>query len=131
MGIDLLLLNEQTISLSLDFQKELENRTFKEFLIDNSDYSISLFKKDFKLTIYYNGFILYKKYSRKDVFRILNWDKNPNPQTVGGYMVGKKQMTVQYLLLTIKVRISTVSIKYEDRFITPFYFNGSQNLIEP
>ena len=37
--------------------------------------------------------MLYGKYSRKDVHRILNWDENPIAQNVGGYMIDPKTKT--------------------------------------
>ena len=69
-----------------EFIKILSNETFKEFLIDSINYSIYTFNNNFKPELYKNGFLLFNKYSRKDVCRLLNWDKN-DESTVYGYKI--------------------------------------------
>jgi SOS-response transcriptional repressor LexA len=62
----------------------LNNSIFKVFLLDSIHYSINSFDSTFKKEHYKNGFILYNKYSRKDVCRLLNWGKDIS-STVFGY----------------------------------------------
>ena len=45
------------------------------------------FNKYYDENNWHDGFSLYAKYSRKDVFRILNVETNPVAQNVGGYLV--------------------------------------------
>ena len=66
------------------FRRHLENEMFHSFLRDSIDYSIDKFERKLKNAEFKNGFILYEKYSRKDVCRILNWDLNEEA-TVYGY----------------------------------------------
>jgi SOS-response transcriptional repressor LexA len=66
------------------FRRHLENEMFHSFLRDSIDYSIDKFERKLKNAAFKNGFILYEKYSRKDVCRILNWDLNEEA-TVYGY----------------------------------------------
>ena len=62
----------------------IEQELFRDFLIDNTEYAIYNFNKKIKTEIIIDGFILYQKYSRKDVCRILNWEFNEEA-TVYGY----------------------------------------------
>ena len=70
--------------LSDSFRGFLQNNLFKDFLKDNIEYSIFSYNKLFKKDLFQDGFILYQKYSRKDVCRILNWEFNEEA-TVYGY----------------------------------------------
>ena len=70
--------------LSDSFKGFLQNNLFKDFLKDNIEYSIFSYNKLFKKDLFQDGFILYQKYSRKDVCRILNWEFNEEA-TVYGY----------------------------------------------
>jgi hypothetical protein len=62
------------------------------------------------------GFVLYRKYSRKDVFRILNASENPVAQNVGGYLVSLDNTHCPIFVNYHKDDISE-STKYEDRFV--------------
>lgn len=77
-------LNNEKLEFTETFIKSLDNRTFKYFLIDNINYSIFSFNKQYKKELFKDGFTLYQKYSRKDVCRILNWEFNEEA-TVYGY----------------------------------------------
>ena len=55
------------------FKGLLSNDVFREFLIDSVQCAIMIFDRKFNLKRYCEGFQLYQKYSRKDVFRILNY----------------------------------------------------------
>ncbi|TOG56211.1 RNA helicase, partial [Vibrio parahaemolyticus] len=75
------------------------------------------YSEDFNADYYNDGFHLYRKYSRKDVFRILKWEENPNPQNVGGYMVSKGKDNCPIFVNYHKGDDIADSIKYEDHFI--------------
>jgi SOS-response transcriptional repressor LexA len=81
---EIIFIKNEYLEFSEPFKNLLLNKIFKEFFIDNIDYSIYAFNKIYKKEIFINGFILYQKYSRKDVCRILNWDFNEEA-TVYGY----------------------------------------------
>lgn len=100
-----------------DFIKLLENKNFSAFLNDTLIYAKSSF--DFKLINgkYIDGFILYQKYSRKDVFRILNWETNPIPQNVGGYLISGDKTKFPIFVTYHKKENISETIKYEDGFI--------------
>ena len=79
-------------------------------------YSIEKFSKDFKKENYINGFILYRKYTRKDSFRILNWDVNPLAQNVGGYMFHSDNKNCPIFVNYHKEEDISETTKYEDKF---------------
>lgn len=73
--------------------------------------------------MFFNGFQLYKKYSRKDVFRILNWSQNPIAQNVGGYIISKDGSNCPIFVNYHKADDISESTKYEDYFINQYEFN--------
>jgi hypothetical protein len=86
-------LNNNRLIFSESFNNTLQNKTFKDFLIDNINYSISSFNKQYKKELFKDGFTLYQKYSRKDVCRILNWDFNEEA-TVYGYKLSNNSCPI-------------------------------------
>lgn len=99
------------------FLQTLNRKEFREYFQDNIDYSIQTFKSSFENEKYLNGFILYKKYSRKDVFRLLNWEQNPVAQNVGGYILSKDRTNCPIFVNYHKEENISNSTKYEDQFI--------------
>ena len=55
-----------SISCGKTLKEALSNKTFKNYLIDSIEYSLNIFSNQFKKENFNKGFILYKKYSRKD-----------------------------------------------------------------
>ncbi len=112
---DELFLNNSFIELLLDVN-------FKNHLIDNTNYSILKFERLFDLKKYVGGFVLYNKYSRKDVFRILNWDKNPLAQNVGGYMFNPERTNCAIFVNYHKEDGISSTTKYEEGFLNKLEF---------
>ncbi len=119
-GIETVALEEGFISLGKTLEQALRNKTFRKFFRDNTEYSILAYEQKFKQDKFIDGFILYEKYSRKDVFRILNWKKNPLAQNVGGYKVSESDCAI-FVNYHKSDDISDTT-KYEDRFISPNKF---------
>ncbi|MDP1959418.1 MAG: DEAD/DEAH box helicase [Methylotenera sp.] len=94
------------------------NETFTSFLLDSVEYSIKTFNQLFDSKKLNNGFILYRKYSRKDVFRILNWNSNPVAQNVGGYIISADKSNCPIFVNYHKEDAISNSTKYEDHFIS-------------
>lgn len=103
--------------------KHIENDSFKEYLNDSIEYSIFSFNEKHNIENFVNGFQRYKKYSRKDVFRILNWKENPVAQNVGGYMVSKNKKNCPIFVNYHKEDDISDTTKYEDRFINQHQFS--------
>jgi len=102
-----------------DFKNILQNSLFKKFLMDSTKWSIELFNRRYIKGNYKGGLVLYNKYSRKDVCRLLNWGKDIS-STVYGY---RTNFGVTPCFVTYK-KSSDVenSINYNDHFINPSLF---------
>lgn len=116
---DVVVKSETTFYLSTTFKEQLNNQLFKDFLIDSIEFSINKFQEVFNLNNYLNGFLLGRKYSRKDVCRILNWELNEEA-TVYGYKIknGSAPLFVNYH----KADDISETTKYEDGFMNPSEF---------
>jgi superfamily II DNA or RNA helicase len=113
---------EDELFLSNSFIETLLDVNFKSHLIDNTNYSILKFERLFGLKKYVGGFVLYNKYSRKDVFRILNWDKNPLAQNVGGYMFNPERTNCAIFVNYHKDDDISSTTKYEEGFLNKLEF---------
>lgn len=82
-------LSNNKFMIESDLKSVLNNNTFKRFLIDSINYSISVFNSKFELVNYKNGLLLNQKYGRKDVSRLVNWPKDMS-SVVNGYMTINK-----------------------------------------
>ncbi len=105
------------VSLHPDFRSHLSNSTFEKYLIDSAEYSIRSFDATYRPELYRDGFQLYRKYSRKDVFRILNWKTNPVAQNVGGYILSEDGSNCPIFVTYHKDEDISNSIKYEDYLV--------------
>jgi hypothetical protein len=76
----------ETIQFHADFLRLLRNDFFTLFFKDVLDYAGMMYDQHFDITNFVDGFLLYQKYSRKDVCRILNWEKDEH-STMYGYIV--------------------------------------------
>lgn len=121
--LDLVNIESDEFRLTKSFKDELLNDTFKSQLLDSAEYSIYEFDNQFKLDKWNNGFVLYRKYSRKDVFRILNFKENPVAQNVGGYLVSPDSSNCPIFVNYHKEDDISESTKYEDEFINPKQFD--------
>jgi superfamily II DNA or RNA helicase/SOS-response transcriptional repressor LexA len=115
-------INDQTIIPTNQFKELINNETFRLFLLDSTQYSISAFNQEYQLNKFNEGFVLYRKYTRKDVFRILNWKSNPLAQGVGGYMMSQDQSNCALFVNYHKDDDITLTTQYEDEFINHSQF---------
>ena len=65
------------------------------------------------------GFVVGKKYTYEDVFRLLNWKKNEVALNVGGYKFDAETMTYPVFVNYDKSQEINDTIRYEDRFLDP------------
>lgn len=115
--LDILKIENENFVFSSTFISYLNQDTFRKFLIDSTDYSIHEFDKSFEQENWNDGFVLYRKYSRKDVFRILNVSENPVAQNVGGYLVSPNNTHCPIFVNYQKEEHISESTKYEDEFV--------------
>ena len=109
--------NHDNIDLEPGFIELLQEDIFKKHLLDSTEVSINSFNNKFKINHWNDGFILYQKYSRKDVFRILNVSENPVAQNVGGYLVSPDYKHCPIFVNYHKEEGISESTKYEDKFV--------------
>jgi superfamily II DNA or RNA helicase len=122
-GLEIVNDSNDQIIISNQFLKLIKNKTFHEFLVDNLDYAFYKFNKINSSFKYKSGFFLYQKYSRKDVFRILNWPHNPVALNVGGYMISSDKTNCPIFVTYHKSEDISDTTKYEDRFESNAEFN--------
>jgi superfamily II DNA or RNA helicase/HKD family nuclease len=115
--LDIIQLEEDSFIFSKSFSEHLKQETFKRYLLDSINYSILEFEKYFLEENWNDGFVLYRKYSRKDVFRILNVSENPVAQNVGGYLVSPNYAHCPVFVNYHKEENISESTKYEDQFV--------------
>lgn len=116
-NIDVLTLEQESFVFSSAFVEHLLQSEFKRFLLDSTEYAIYEFDRLFDAERWQNGFVLYRKYSRKDVFRILNVKENPVAQNVGGYLVSPDNEHCPIFVNYHKEENISESTKYEDEFV--------------
>ncbi len=118
---DLFRINEGFVMRTEFFHKILQNELFKFFVKDTIDFGYNYFFDE-----YYshenerNGFYLYKKYSRKDVSRILKWERDFSA-TMFGYMVRENDIPI--FVTYHKDEAVSASTNYQDFFISRNKFN--------
>lgn len=110
----------EKIIMDEEYRATLNHSTLGIFLQDMIRYSIRRFRADFVSENWRKGFLLYSKYSRKDVCRILNWEKNEE-STIYGYRI--KYNTCPIFVTYNKGNDISESTKYEDAFINPHTFS--------
>ena len=113
-------LKEGEVQLANPLRQDLQNETFKSYLLDLMTYGLGEYEKHFNKDYYDKGFIRYQKYSRKDVCRLLNWEKDES-STVYGYRV--KYNTCPIFVTYHKSEDISESTKYEDCFINEYQFS--------
>lgn len=116
-NIDVIRIEQENFVFSNKFISHLNQAEFKRYLHDSTEYSIYEFDRLFDAENWQNGFVLYRKYSRKDVFRILNASENPVAQNVGGYLVSPDNAHCPIFVTYHKEDHISESTKYEDEFV--------------
>ncbi|MDO6598808.1 DUF3427 domain-containing protein [Tenacibaculum sp. 1_MG-2023] len=116
-NLNIINVEDEKITLAKDFIEYLKLSDFKKFLLDSTEHAIYSFKNKFELEKWKDGFFLYQKYTRKDVFRILNTAENPVAQNVGGYLVSTDNTNCPIFVNYHKDDSISESTKYEDKFV--------------
>ena len=105
----------------------------REYLRDLVCCSLENFKNDFSSLKFNCGFLRGKKYSRRDVFRLLQWKQNPNAQNVGGYVVSSDKRQCPIFVNYHKDDSISATTKYEDHFVntsTLVYMSKSRRSLQ-
>ena len=111
--------SENEYKTSKSFEKMLENPDFYEVLKELVEFGISRYNRRYK-NHDEDDLVLYEKYSRKDVCRILNWERD-NSSTIYGYRI--KNNTCPIFVTYKKNDDIANSTKYEDQFVNEQIFS--------
>lgn len=103
------------------FRSILNEDSFRKYLLDSSMYSRCAYREKVSKSKVCGDFILYQKYSRRDVLRLLNWDKNRNGATLGGYRLSPDGTNCPLWVTYHKHEVDD-SINYADEFLSPTRF---------
>ncbi|MDI9347578.1 MAG: DUF3427 domain-containing protein [Methylacidiphilales bacterium] len=94
----------------------LTNETFKNYLLDSTRSSIISFQNKVIHHEYCNGFIRYGNYTRKDVLRILYWEKEQVGLNIGGYSIHPDKKKCPLFINYHKSDTISATTKYKDKF---------------
>lgn len=99
--------------------KDLANLNTHQIALLNDAIDNALAENKLRMAIgrYEQGFVVGTKYTYKETFRVLNWDKNPNPQNIGGYFYNKKTNDCAIFVNYNKSEIISETTRYHDYFI--------------
>ena len=117
--IEVILKKGNHFEFSESFESDLQNDVFNTFLKDSLNYSINSYNKRYIKNLYQGGFILYEKYSRKDVCRILNWKLNEEA-TVFGYKLNHNSCPI-FVNYHKEEKIAS-STKFPEKFLNSSQF---------
>jgi superfamily II DNA or RNA helicase/HKD family nuclease len=109
----------QIIKAGRTLSESLSDPLVVKYLLDLAQASNKKFLRDFQVDNFVAGFCRGVKYTRKDVFRVLQWDKLPNAQNVGGYIVSPDSSNCPVFVTYHKDDHIAETTKYEDRFVNP------------
>lgn len=115
----IIFIKDNSFQFYSEFIENLKNIKFKNFLMDTINYSITIFENLFNRDYYKDGLILYNKYSRKDVCRLLNWEKDLS-SIVNGYKT--KDLVTPCFVTYHKSNEIESTINYNDYFINQSTF---------
>lgn len=109
--------NDDVLEITEQFSTQLSNTVFVKLLQELLDYGIYRYsRKVDRLKYKDTDLVLYHKYSKSDVCRLLNWDNNINAQNIGGYFYDEKTRTLPVYVTYRKDEEIADTQKYKDRF---------------
>ena len=98
------------------FENMLSNQNFKEIYEELIEFGISRYNQNYSKKYKDTQLVLYQKYTYEDVCRLLNWENNEVPLSIGGYKFDKDTKTFPVFINYDKNDEINDSIKYEDHF---------------
>lgn len=120
-GITMVVFDEEDLQYKRhqDFDRLLNEEDFARYLADQVTFCLHRYQEQQSESQLIDGFLLYQKYTRKDVFRILGFSENPVAQNVGGYLVSQDKRFCPIFVNYHKEEGISETTKYDDQFITP------------
>lgn len=108
---------DENFESSQQFLKLLNNKDFKNQVIEVIEYAIDKNKKEYSNRYKNTDFCLYSKYTYEDVCRLLNWEKNIVPLNIGGYFYDMRTNTLPVFINYDKDESVVDTQQYADHFI--------------
>lgn len=99
------------------------NSQQRVLLNDAIENALAEYSTRLKIGRYALGFVVGAKYTYKETFRILGWDKNPNPQNVGGYFYNRSTNDCAIFINYNKEDDIVESTQYNDFFVNRSRFH--------
>ena len=112
-------ISHRQLSRALSFYTKLNSLSFQEELNHLVEYGLMKYEDLYK-NHDEDNLVLYQKYSRKDVCRLLNWERDDS-STIYGYKI--KNGTCPIFVTYEKKEDITSSTKYEDQFVNNRLFS--------
>lgn len=106
------------LEISDQLKQEKRNPVFWQLMLELVEYGLLRHEKYYSDRYKETDFVLWQKYKKSDVCRLLEWSKNQNPQNVGGYFYDRETKTLP-VFITYKKEDVTESQNYEDQFLSP------------
>ena len=117
-GKDVVAFEDGELKLSHPFAAMLGDPYFESCVMDALDFGIARARSRYSNRYKETDFVLNEKYSREDVARLLNWNKEPNYQNIGGYFYDQETKTFPVFIDYEKDPSISITTQYEDRFVS-------------
>ena len=117
-GVHLVDVIGDTFTLSAELESLLADAQFRNDVLDCIEFGLRRNEQGYAERYKDTDFVLYAKYTREEVCRLLRWGKEPNFQNIGGYFHDKETNTFP-VFINYEKDASSISITtmYEDRFV--------------
>lgn len=116
--LELVDIADGAVEISASLKKLLKNETFRTALLDVIEFGLK--RNRDKFTDPEDGLVLYEKYSRKDVCRLLDWERDDS-STMYGYQI--KHGTCPIFVTYNKQDDISSSTRYADTFVDQSLFS--------
>ena len=106
------------LKLSDAFAKALGDAAFRNCVLDAIAFGLTRSQARYSNLYQDTDFVLYEKYTREDVAKLLRWEKEPNYQNVGGYFFDSATNTFPVFINYDKDPDISITTLYHDRFVS-------------
>ena len=117
-GQELARLEGGKLVLADAFAEALSDEDFRRCVEDAVEFGLMRARGKYAQPYEDTDFVLYGKYSREDVAKLLCWEREPNYQNVGGYFFDEATNTFPVFINYEKDPDISITTKYEDRFVS-------------
>lgn len=100
------------------FKTALQDEEFRRQVLEIVDFGLKRNNEHYAARYEETNFVLNAKYTYEEVCRLLNWEKNPNAQNIGGYKYDAGTNTFAVFINYDKAPDISESVRYEDRFLS-------------